>query len=198
MKRSQARIWDTPPEPAPKAKKKVLERLRRLFVKEVGAKEVARPRAPRPMPVPLRSHVRPRDVEPDPELPPDPILRSVVEALRPEDEAPNALREALVAWAEETAEPDTNAPPALVLEALAPRFAAPTPLRDALVAWAESTAEPPRALLLEPRTNPAPAPPPPASLWQSMKGRGLSLLEAGRRLAGILLDKLRKTPRDAR
>lgn len=180
MKRSQARKRE-PLSPAPKPQKG-FAKLIRLFVRprndvpEAPAKAGPKARPPRPMPVPFVLPTRAPSAPPAPESVSDPILRSVLSALAPEPDgrAPEALRERLVAWADDTA--DSHAPGIhAVLEALAPEgTAAPAALRDKLVAWAADTAEPRPPAPLDAST---PAPP---SLWQKL-----------RRLARVLLDRLR-------
>ncbi len=198
MKRSQARKRQAL-TPAPKTKvqdRRLHDRLamtlRTLFVRPrndvpTTAKTGA---APRPMPVPFALPAAELETSPSD---PDPILRSVLSALAPEPEegAPEALREALVSWAEDTAEP-RSAELEAVLEALDPRGAAPVSLRESLVQWACDTASPRTASLLEPEVLPAPRRGPwSTSLWQT-------LVIAGRRLASVFLDRLRKGSRGAR
>ncbi|MRG93132.1 hypothetical protein [Polyangium spumosum] len=178
MKRSQARKREAT-APAPK---KGFAKLITLFVRprndvpEAAAKAGPKARPPRPMPVPFVLPTRAPSAPSAPESTSDPILRSVLSALAPEPDgrAPDALRERLVAWADDTA--DAHAPEIdAVLEALAPEeTTAPAALRDNLVAWAADTAEPRPPAPLD-----ASAPVPP-SLWQKL-----------RRLACVLLDRLR-------
>ncbi|MDI1451523.1 hypothetical protein [Polyangium sp. 6x1] len=113
MKPSQARKQPTP-APAPK---KRLAKLITLFVRprsgvREAPKKPAASQAPRPMPAPFVLPTPPPSAPPEPAPASDPILRSVVAALAPDPDmrAPEALRERLVAWAEETAEPATPAP----------------------------------------------------------------------------------------
>ncbi|MDI3287217.1 hypothetical protein [Polyangium sp. 15x6] len=186
MKHSQARKQQTP-APAPK---KGFAKLITLFVRprndvrEAAAKKRAEPQAPRPMPAPLVLPELPPSDAPEPAPASDPILRSVLAALAPDPDtrAPEALREKLVTWAEETSDPFPEELD-VVLEALAPRVPAPAPLRERLVAWAEETAEP-EAAAPAPLDTAAAEPP---SLWKKL-----------RRFARVLLVRLRNASRGAR
>jgi len=183
MKRSQARRREAT-APAPK---KGFAKLITLFVRprndvREAAKKRAEPHPPRPMPVPFVLPARPPSPPADPDPTADPILRSVLSALAPDPDAraPEPLRERLLTWAEETADPFPDELDG-VLEALAPHAEAPAALREKLLAWAEETAEP---------RGPAPldaAAPEPPSLWQKL-----------RRFACVLLDRLRNSSRGAR
>lgn len=183
MKRSQARKRQAP-APAPK---KGFAKLITLFVRprndvREATKKRAAPHPPRPMPVPPVLPARPSSAAPEAAPASDPILRSVLAALAPDADAraPDALRERLVTWAEETSDPFPEELD-VVLEALAPRAAAPAALRESLVAWAAETAEPKAPAPLDAAAAESP------SLWKKL-----------RRLARVLLERLRNASRGAR
>ncbi|MDI1437409.1 hypothetical protein [Polyangium sorediatum] len=183
MKRSQARKRQTQ-APAPKTG---FAKLITLFVRprndvREAAKKRTEPHAPRPMPAPFVPPAPPPSAAPEPEPASDPILRSVLAALAPDPDvrAPDALREQLVTWAEETSEPFPEELDG-VLEALAPRAPAPAALRESLIAWAAETAEPEAPAPLDAAVVESP------SLWKKL-----------RRLARVLLERLRNASRGAR